>query len=124
MDTTLWIAQVILAIKFISTAFIHALTQDKDSLKQAIERLGATARPMLWFSAIIMVLASLGLILPGALGTLPWLTPLSAAFLAGMLLISIPLHIRSRDKPMIFVSAILFAIACFVAYGRWVLAPL
>jgi hypothetical protein len=59
------------------------------------------------------------LILPFALGFLPWLTPLSAAILAGMLLLSIPLHIKSRDKPMIFVSVILFAFSAIVVFGRW-----
>jgi hypothetical protein len=32
-------------------------------------------------------------------------------------------HLRSREKPMIFVSLVLFAFAAFIAYGRGVLAP-
>lgn len=124
MDTVLWVIQVILAIKLLSTAIIHALQQDKDTLSQAIARLGAASKPLLFSSAALMALGSLGLILPGVLRALPWLTPVCAALLAVMLLVSIPLHIKSRDKPMIFVSLILFAMAAFLAYGRWVLIPL
>jgi hypothetical protein len=36
-----------------------------------------------------------------------------------ILLFSIFFHVRSREKPKIFVSVILFAFAVFVAYGRW-----
>ena len=36
-----------------------------------------------------------------------------------MLLFSIFFHVKSREKPKIFVSVILFVFAVFVAYGRW-----
>lgn len=124
MDTVLWVFQVILTIKLLSTAIIHALQQNKDTMRQAIARLGTASKPLLWISAVLMLVGCLGLILPGVLHFLPWLTPLCAALLAVMLLISIPLHVKSREKPMIFVSIILFAMAAFLAYGRWVLAPL
>jgi hypothetical protein len=38
-------------------------------------------------------------------------------------LFSIFFHVKSREKPKIFVSVILFAFAVFVAYERWVLVP-
>jgi len=122
MDWVLWALQVILAIKCLSTAFIHAFRHDKDSLRQAMQRLGSTSRFILNVAAILMVICSLGLTLPVALGFLPWLTPLSAAILAGMLLLSIPLHVKSRDKPMVFVSIILLVLCAIVIYGRWIMS--
>jgi uncharacterized membrane protein YphA (DoxX/SURF4 family) len=119
MDILLWILQAILAIKCLSTALIHGVQQEKDSMRQARQRLGAVSRFILPAAAVLLLLCALGLILPQALGFLPWLTPLSAAVLAVMLLISIPLHIQSRDKPMIFVSVILFAFSAIVVFGRW-----
>jgi hypothetical protein len=48
----------------------------------------------------------------------------TASILSIMLLFSIFFHIKSREKPKIFVSVILFVFAVFVAYGRWILIPL
>ncbi len=124
MDTVLWILQAILAVKCLSSAFIHGLRQDKSSVQQAVQRMGSAARPLLALAALLMLAAALGLILPGVLRVFPWITPLAAAALAVMLLASIPLHIKSRDRPMVFVSAILFILSALVAYGRWVMAPL
>lgn len=51
------------------------------------------------------------------------LAPWTAAVLAVMLLASIAFHIKCRESSKAWVSLILFAMAAFVAYGRWVLAP-
>jgi len=53
-----------------------------------------------------------------------WVTPLAAAFLAVMLLISIGFHLNCRETPKVWVLLILFVLSGFVAYGRWYLAPL
>jgi hypothetical protein len=55
---------------------------------------------------------------------LAWLVPWGAAFLAVMMLMSIGLHLVSREKPKIPADLVLLAIAAFVAYGRWIIAPL
>jgi len=123
MDIVLWIAQIILAIKFISTAFTHGLRQDKDSMRQGIQKMGASTRPVLYGSAAVLLLGSLGLILPAAVKPVAWLAPLAAAVLAVMMLLSIFFHLKCREKPLIFADVILLAISLFVAYGRWVLAP-
>jgi len=48
----------------------------------------------------------------------------AAALLAVMMLASIGFHLASREKPKIVADLILFAMAAFLAYGRWVIAPL
>lgn len=124
MNVFLWILQSILAIKFISVAFTHGLRQDQDAMQQGIQKMGAVTRPLLSVFAVLLFVACFGLILPGVLGFLSWLTPFTAAVLSAMLLLSIPLHIKCREKPKIFASIILFVLSAFVAFGRWVLAPL
>ena len=74
--------------------------------------------------AIFTFIGSIGLILPTALGRLTWITPITALILSMLMLFSIFFHIKCREKPNITASVILFALAAFVAYGRWVLAPL
>ena len=123
MNNILWALQIILSIKLVSVAYTHGLRQDKTSLQEAIQKIGALARPLLALVAICTLLGAAGLIIPAALGVMSWLTPWTAAILAGMLLLSIVFHVRGREKPKIWVSLILFAMAALVAYGRWVVAP-
>ena len=124
MNVFLWILQTILTLKFISVAFTHGLRQDQDAMQQGIQKIGAVTRPLLSVIAVLLFMACFGLILPGVLGFPSWLTPFTAVVLAAMLLLSIPLHIKCREKPKIFASIILLILSAVVAYGRWMLVPL
>jgi hypothetical protein len=123
MNIFLWALQIILAIKLLSVTLSHGLRQSMPSLQEARRRLGAAAPPLLALAALGCLLGALGVTLPGLLGAAGWITPLTAALIAAMLLVSILLHIRSRDKPKVFVSLVLLAFAVMIAYGRWALAP-
>jgi drug/metabolite transporter (DMT)-like permease len=123
MNTFLWILQVILAIKLLTVTLTHALQPGKQTIQDAKQKMGAPARPLLVLAAAGTFIAALGVTLPRLLDLPVWLTPVSAALAGGMLLVSIFFHLRSREKPMIFVSLVLFAFAAFIAYGRGVLAP-
>jgi hypothetical protein len=93
-------------------------------MRQGIQKMGHWARPVLYFVAAASLLSSVDLILPAASGMHVWITPFTAAILAGLMLLSILFHIHCREKPNILPSIILFALAAVVAYGRWILAPL
>lgn len=123
MNTFLWALQIILAVKLLTITLNHGLQQGKPSMQEAVQKMGPFSPALLIGVAAAAFLGALGLILPGLLGADPWLTPLTAALMAAMLLVSIFFHVRSREQPKIFVSVILFAFAAFVAYGRWVLVP-
>jgi len=123
MNSILWALQIILSIKLVSVAYTHGLRQGKASVQEAIGKLGAMARPMLAVAAICTLLGAAGLVIPAAVGVMAWLTPWTAAILAGMLLISMVFHIKGREKPKIWVSLILCGMAVVVAYGRWVVVP-
>jgi hypothetical protein len=123
MNTFLWALQIILAVKLLTVTLNHGLQQGKPSMQEAAQKMGPISHPLLIGVAAAALLGALGLILPGLLSAAAWITPLSAAPMAVMLLVSIFFHVRSREHPKIFVSLILFAFAAFVAYGRWVLVP-
>jgi len=123
INTALWIIQIILGIKLITVSYTHGLRQSQPTMQEAIRKLGRSSKPLLYTIAFCTFIGTVGLTLPGVLGSSIWVTPVTALILSIMLLISILFHIKSREKPKIFVSIILFALAAFVAYGRWVLVP-
>ena len=47
MNILTWALQIILAVKFISSAFIHAFRQDKPTLQYGIKKMGAKSKPIL-----------------------------------------------------------------------------
>jgi hypothetical protein len=123
MNILLWIVQGILAIKLVSVSFTHAFRQSLPTMREAIQRLGKASRPTLTLVAVSTFIGALGLILPGILEIFPRITPVMAGILSILLLASLFFHIRSREKPKIFVSLVLFALAVFVAWGRWAIIP-
>ncbi len=124
MNIVLWLLQVVLGIKFVSVGLTHGIRHDKAEMAQGIQKMGKPARPLLIVVAIVTVLGGAGLVAPAALRLPGWLAPLSAALLGGLMLLSIVFHINCREKPHVFVSVILFAMAALVAYGRWMILPL
>jgi hypothetical protein len=124
MNIVLWALQVVLALKFVSVTYTHGLRPDEAKMERGVQRLGALARPLLILIALCMFLGGADLILPAATGILTWLTPWSAALLALMMLVSIGFHVACCERPKIVVDLVLFVLAAFVAYGRWVIAPL
>ena len=123
MNIALWIIQIILSIKLMSVSYTHGLRQSKPTMQDAIHKLGKISKPILTFVAIITFLGAVGLILPGILGLPNGIIVITAGILCVFLLVSLFFHLKSREKPRIFVSIVLFALAAFVAYGRWVFIP-
>ena len=124
MDISLWVLQIILAIKFFSVSINHGLRQSRTEMQNAKMKLGKSAPVLLRLAALGSLIGVLGLVLPGLLRTWGFLLPLAAAWLAVMLAFALVLHVRSREKPMIIADIILMMMAVIVAYGRWVLWPL
>ena len=79
---------------------------------------------LLTFIGLAEILGGIGLIVPAATGILPWLTPVAAAALALVMLLATGFHVQRREMPNIVTNLVLFAVAVFVAYGRFVVAPL
>jgi len=123
MNVLLWALQIVLALKFVSVTFTHGVRPDETKMQRGKQRLGAWARPLLTLIALGALLGGVSLILPAATGILTWLTPWAAALLALMMLFAVGFHVACRESPNIVVSLVLCALAAFLAYGRWVIAP-
>ena len=123
MHTALWVLQIILGIKLLSVSYSHSLRQSQPTMRNAIQKMGSMAGFLHYGIALFTFAGAIGLILPGVLGSPTQLISTTAIFVSVMLLSSIFFHIRSREKPNVFVSVILLAFAVFVAYGRWGFTP-
>lgn len=114
MNILLWALQIIVAIKLLTVTFNHGLHPDPLKMQRGRDRLGRTVRPLLIIIAGLALLTALGLALPVLGGFLPW----SAFFAALMMLIGTGFHLRCREEPKVWVTAILFIMAVFLVYGR------
>lgn len=124
MSTVLWVLQGILCVKLLSVAYTHAFRPDAAAFARGLERFGGAAQPLLILIALGVFGGAIALVLRAVVRVPPWLTPAAAALLAIMMLASAGFHLACRETPNVWVSLILFALAAFVAYGRWALLPL
>lgn len=116
MNTTLWIAEGLLAATFLTTGTVK-LTQP---------RLKMAAGPMRWAADVsdaqyhtigaLEVLGALGIVLAAALD-LPILTTLAAAGLALTMVGAIATHIRYGETERVAVPVVLLLVSLFVAIG-------
>ena len=121
MTTLLWVVQVMLALVFLAhgVLFLFPPAAVREIKKQSPFPAG-----FLLFIYVAEILAAPGLILPGLTGTLPWLTPLAAAGLAIIMVGAAVFHLSRREIPPVLVTAILLALAVFVALMRLFVIPL
>jgi VIT1/CCC1 family predicted Fe2+/Mn2+ transporter len=123
MNIVLWIIQGIVAIKLLDTSVSHGLRQKKPEMQNAIRKMGNSTPVLLRFTSVLTLLGAVGLILPGLLRMPGVITVICAGMVAIIFLLSLICHIRSREKPKIFVSMILFILTAIIVYGRWVHVP-
>jgi len=119
MNTTLWIAQGILAAMF-AMAGVMKSTQPIEKLMKSgliwVERVSVSTVRIIGLSEL---LGAIGLILPLALGILPVLTPIAAVGLAVIMILAIVHHLKYKENKAIVFNIVLFLLAVFVAYGRF-----
>lgn len=122
MNIALWVVQILLALVYLM-AGIAKTTQHKDRLSDMMGWVDDFSSGSVRGIGVLELLGAIGLILPGLLGILPWLTPLAAVGLALIQVGAAITHIRRGEYPALVVNFILFAMAVFVAYGRFVIEP-
>ncbi len=123
MDLILWLVQFVLCVKFASVALSHGVLRGQPKMKEGIERMGPSARPLLVVVAVVVLVGAVGLAVPAVNASLTWLVPWAAALLTVMMAAAAVLHRRCRQAPNLIVSLILAALTAFVAIGRWFLSP-
>jgi uncharacterized membrane protein len=116
----LWVVQGLLALFF-------ALGSGAPKLFLPLEQLPLPIPLPHWFVLFIgvcEVLGALGLVLPGLTRIRPGLTPLAAAGLVLLTICATVYQLMAHQPERAVFAAAMGALAAFVAYGRWRLAPL
>jgi uncharacterized membrane protein YphA (DoxX/SURF4 family) len=122
MNIALWIVQVILAAAFLMAGYIKTF-QPLDVAAKTVTWIPDVPPRLVRFIGVCELLAGIGLIVPALTGILPWLTPLAAVGLMLVMLCATIFHLTRREYPAVGFVVVLFALAAFVAYGRWALVP-
>jgi hypothetical protein len=119
MSYALWIVQALLAAVFLFAGGMK-LVLPLEKLSGPVTMPGAFVR----FIGVMEVLGGLGLILPALLRIRPGLTPLAAAGLVIIMIGAIAITLMVGEVVVAVISFVVGALAAFVAYGRWRLAPI
>jgi uncharacterized membrane protein YphA (DoxX/SURF4 family) len=119
VETALWTAQVLLAVTFLATG-LTKLTQPRAQLAAgSMGWAGDVSDVEFRAVGLLEVLGALGLVLPGALGIAPLLTPLAAVGLALTMIGAIATHARMGETDRLAVPVVLLALTIFVAVERF-----
>jgi uncharacterized membrane protein len=118
MNAVLWIAQAILAAMFAMAGLMKA-TQPKDKLVDRLPWTQDFSQGTVRFIGVVELLGAIGLILPAATGLAPILTPIAATGFAVTMVLAAATHIRRKEPSAVVFNAVLFAVAVFVAWGRF-----
>lgn len=122
-NLTLWVLQVLLALFFVMAGYSHAIVPFDEIARQATW-MHDVPRWLSRFIGYAEIAGGLGLILLPALPLTPWLTPAAALGLATIMLLAIPLHVLKGEASIIWMHALIAALAMFVAWGQWRRSPI
>jgi len=119
MNRVLWVVQILLALLFLFAG-------GSKLFMSAAQLTGQTSMPawFLRFIGVMEILGGLGLVLPGMLRIHTALTPLAAAGLSIIMIGAVVITIQTMGAATAILPFATGALALFVAYGRWPLAPL
>lgn len=122
LNITLWVLQVVLAAMYLMAGYQKAFG-DLAVVVKSIFWIAYTPAPLVRFIGISELLGAFGLILPAALKIRPQLTTLAAAGLSLIMLLANLMHTYRGEFFVLPMTLVMLAMAAFVAYGRWKLAP-
>lgn len=122
LHISLWVAQILLALAFGMSGFMKISMPISELAANGLGFVNHYSEGMVRFIGSTEVLGALGLILPAALRIKSGLTPLAALGLAIIMVLAIIEHL-SQSEPIV-PNIILFAIASFIAWGRFKVAPI
>lgn len=122
MHIGLWVAQGLLAAAFGMAGFMKITTPIEQLAQSGMSFVAHYQEGTVRFIGITEVLAAIGLILPSTLRRLTKLTPLAAIGLSIVMVLATQYHFSHNESSL--PTIILFALSVFVAWGRFVKAPI
>ena len=120
MNRLLWVLQVLLAIAF----FAHGWMFLMPSPDIAAQMNASLPRWFQLFLGVAEVLAAVGLTLPGVTRIYPRLVSWAAVGVAIVMISATIYHMMRAEISSAVITAVLLAVAVFIAYGRWRIVPI
>jgi putative oxidoreductase len=120
MNIVLWLLQVLLALAFLAHGglLLFPPAAIVDQMNASLPR---------WFQlflGIAEILAAVGLTLPGVTRIQPWLVSCAAAGIMIVMVCATVFHLMRGEVSSAMTTVVLLAVATFVAYARWRVAPI
>jgi uncharacterized membrane protein YphA (DoxX/SURF4 family) len=122
MTLALWIGQILLALAFALSGFGKAALP-VEQLRARFNWTRHVAPPVIRLIGSLEILGALGLVIPKATGSLPWLTPVAAVGLVLTMMGAILTHVRLHEAKLAGVPVILLLLSLFIAVGYFVFVP-
>lgn len=120
MNILLWVLQVLLALAF----FAHGLLFLFPPAAMVDQMNASLPRWFQLFLGVAEVLAAVGLTLPGVTRIQPWLVSCAAAGVMIVMISATIFHIARGEVSSAITTAVLLAVATFIGYMRWRIAPI
>jgi len=120
MNVALWIVQVLLAALFVFSGSMKLVLPIEEMTKQMPSLPGWFLR----FIGVAELLGGLGLVLPGLFRVATSLTALAATGLVVIMIGATVISAMIGPVVMALLPLVVGVLAAFVAYGRWLMAPL
>ncbi len=124
MNIALWILQSVLAIAFVMAGGMKLVTPIDQLVKSGMLFAQDVPVWLVRFIGVSEVAGALGLILPAALKIQPKLTPIAAALLSLVMVLALGTHVMRGEMAAIGAPIVLALLSAFVAWGRFVKAPI
>jgi putative oxidoreductase len=120
MNILLWVLQVLLALAF----FAHGCLFLFPPASMVAQMNASLPRWFQLFIGVAEVLAAVGLTLPGVARIQPWLVSWAAAGIMIVMICATTFHLMRGEVSSAITTFALLAVATFVAYMRWRVAPI
>jgi len=119
MNATLWVLQALMSITFLYSG----VNKSVYSIRKLVDEIGQTGVENLppafvRFIGVSEILGAFGLILPWGLHILPWLTPVTAALLAMVMVPAATIHYKRHEPRNVATNVVLFMCCAGITYGR------
>jgi len=118
MNIALWIAAGLLAATFAASGLVK-VSRSKEDLMARMPFVEDFSAAQVRAIGVVEVAGAVGVILPGITKIAPMLVPLAATGLAITMVLAAVVHIRRGEARQIAPNVVLFALAAFVAWGRF-----
>ena len=120
MNILLWVLQVLLALVFFAHGCLFLFPP-----AAIAEQMNATLpRWFQLFLGVAEILAAVGVTLPGLARNRPWLVPSAAVGIMIVMISATIFHVMRGEVSSAITTLVLLALATFVAYMRWRVAPI